>query len=212
MVEFIGIDLETGGLSSDRNAILTCYMSAVNEHLEVLDEIHLFIRPEAPFDAVEEKALKVNNIDLAKHVADPSTITYAQARTTIRSFMQKHGNAKKGSKHTKPMVIGHNVHFDLGFIFTQLADKKEWEKYFGYHVMDTMVACTLLKKVGWLPPEVGKLESLVKHFGVQNLGAHDAKADTLMMLNVFGKMVNMIKDAKKNAGGNSLDLLSMLEK
>jgi DNA polymerase III alpha subunit (gram-positive type) len=187
-------------------------MGATNQHLEVVDEIYLLIKPEAPFDLVEDGALKVNKINIAEHVSNPKALTYAQARAAVHSFMAKNGNPKFGKGQSKPMVLGHNVHFDLGFIHAQLVEKAEFERYFGYHVMDTLVACTLLKKAGWLPPEVAKLDSLVKHFGVQDLGAHNAKADTLMTLNVFGKMIEMLKTTKDSSGGSSVDLLSLLER
>jgi DNA polymerase III epsilon subunit-like protein len=70
----------------------------------------------------------------------------------------------------------------------------------------------ILKDIGVLPETVGNLGSLVRYFEIQERTAHTAKDDVLMMIDVYDKMVQMLKGNIEGSGGLSIDLLSMLEK
>ena len=206
--KYLAFDLETGGLNPKTNAILTGYWGVYNKDFELLDELELFVKPLPPFDLVEASALKVNQIDIQKHIEDPKTVGYADAVGLLTVFLAKH---KGSGRYDKPRPIGHNVDFDLDFIYNQFMDKTTWEKYCSYGKIDTKGIADFLKDVGWLPPEIGRLESLVKHFNLPQLKAHTAKDDTHMMINVYKQLISMLQSSK-SGGITSLDLLQMLEK
>jgi DNA polymerase III alpha subunit (gram-positive type) len=205
--EYLATDTETGGFDETKNPILTCYMAVVGEDFGIIDELDLAIKPEAPFTEVTAGALEVNNIDMAKHTERPDLVTRAQANEKIKAFLKK--NKPKGAK-LKP--LGHNLAYDKRMIQAQLLSKEEWEDLLHYAEMDTKMAGDLLKKAGWLPPEIGKLESLVKHFSITQLGAHNARNDTLMTVEVFRRLIEMLSSRKNSGGESGLDVLSLLEK
>jgi hypothetical protein len=67
----------------------------------------------------------------------------------------------------------------------------------------------VLKRHGWLPPTVGKLDSVVEHFNIPKLEAHIAKNDILMTIQAFLK-IREFMDSKKN-GVSTVDIISLLE-
>lgn len=203
-VRYIALDCETGGLDPSKHAMLTLYMAAVTKDLIVADEIYLKIRPESPSDMVEAEALKVNGLDMRSHLEDPETLSRLDAAKVVYRFLSTHSSPKN-----KPLPLGHNVDFDLNFIYAQIMPRQSLEKLLHYHKMDTMAAVNLLKEVGMLPPELGRLTSLVKHFGIKERTAHNAKEDTLATIDVFAKMTDMLKNM--SSAGSQVDVLSLLE-
>lgn len=205
-IAYIAFDLETGGFDPKVSPILTGCFLAVDESLNVIDELNLKIRPNETYHLVTPEALAVNKINLEAHLADPETLTHAEAKVKLTSFLKKHCAAR-----SKPRSMGHNVGFDAGFVFEQLLTKAEWEKFMHYHSVDTMAVTGFLKDCGWLPKEVGKLESLVKHFNIPKLEHHNARGDILMTVDVYRALRGMVIGAKNGAGQGHEDLLSLLE-
>jgi DNA polymerase III epsilon subunit-like protein len=205
--KYIGFDFETGGLDPEKNPILTGYFCALDKDLNILGDLELSILPDSPYAEVDKDALKVNKIDLEKHMAQ--AITRAEASARLGEFLTKFGGKNKKDKN-RPRPLGHNVAFDLGFL-PQLISKGSIEERLHYGNICTKVLTDFFKEVGVLPEDVGNLESLVRYFNIPKLNAHTAKDDTLMMVGVYGKMIQMIKSS---TGGSSLsvDILSMLEK
>jgi DNA polymerase III epsilon subunit-like protein len=205
--KYIAFDFETGGIDPTKSPALTGYFAALDNNLNILGELELQIRPESPFDFIEEGAMKVNGIDLEKHNADPKTISRAEAGAKLNSFLKEF----RGKSKAKPRPLGHNVAFDVGFT-RQLLTQAEWESSVHYGIVCTSVMTNVLKDIGILPETLGNLGSLVKHFGIQERKAHTAKDDVLMMIDVYAKMIQMLKGNTEGSGGLSVDVLSMLEK
>ena len=207
-LRYIAFDTETGGLEPKLNPILTAYFAIIGDDFSKIDELDIKIRVSAPYDKVEEDALRVNGIDIAAHNADPNTLDRPEAIKRITEFLAKH---KGKGKYDKPHPLGHNLDFDLRMIFEQIMPMTDWEKYVSYAARDTKKASDFLKDFGILPPEIGNLGSLVKHFGIPQLSAHTAKDDVLMTVEVFRKLGELVKKGK-GGGGLSLDVLDILEK
>lgn len=204
--EYLATDTETAGLDETKNPILTAYFAVVGEDFGLIDELYLFIKPEAPFDTIEAEAMAVNKIDLAKHVERADILTRAQATDKLKDFLKK---TKPSGAKLKP--LGHNLGFDKSMIQAQILSKADWNNLLHYSEMDTKMLGDALKKAKWLPPELGKLESYVKYFEIPQLGAHEARNDTLMMIEVYKRMTDMLA-VRKDGGSSSLDVLSLLEK
>jgi DNA polymerase III epsilon subunit-like protein len=205
--KYIAFDFETGGIDPSKNPILTGYFAALDKNLNILGDLELKIRPEAPFDLIEEDAMKVNGIDLEKHNTDPETISRVEASAKLKSFLKEF----KGISKSKPRPLGHNVAFDINFT-RQLLTQKEWESSVHYGIACTSVLTNILKDIGILPETVGNLGSLVRYFNIQERKAHTAKDDVLMMIEVYDKMIQMLKRNVEGYGGLSFDILSVLEK
>lgn len=200
-------DSETGALDPKKGDILTLYMAVTDEDLKILDGLDLKLKPNDRLPIADAEALKINGIDLQKHLADPNTITYAEARIKILAFAKKY--LKKRGRYSNLFILGQNVMFDLGFIWEYIIPKEEWEAHFSYNVEDTKSASLFLKRCGWLPPEVGTLGSLVEFFNIPKLTAHEARGDVLMTIQVYKSLIELLKS--KKSGGNSQDLISLLE-
>jgi DNA polymerase III alpha subunit (gram-positive type) len=206
--KYLAFDTETGGLFPHKNPVLTAYFAVVGEDFGIIDELDLRIKPEAPFLEVDAGALEVNKIDLAKHVEDPRTVSREEASRLLVQFLKKNKPAGRSPK-LRPM--GHNIDFDINMIKAQLIAPETYEDLLHYGKVDTKMVIDFLKDSDWLPQDIGRLESAVRYFGITQLGAHDAKNDTLMMIEVYTKLVDILRNSKKSSV-TSLDILSLLEK
>ena len=202
----VAMDSETGGLTTQAD-VLTLFMSIVDEDFKVLAELDLKLKPNDRLPIVEAGAMKVNKIDLQKHLSDPNTITYKEAKIKILDFIKPY--LKKVGRHSNLSPLGQNLIFDLKFIWEYIIAEEEWNTYFSYNVEDTKTTCLFLKRCGWLPPECGTLNSLVEFFNIAKREAHEARGDVLMTLDVYKAMVALM-ESKKNSGNNQ-DLISLLE-
>ena len=204
---FVCMDSETGGLHAKQVDILTLFMAVTDENFKVIEELDLKLKPNDRLPLVEGQAMAVNNIDLQKHLENPNTVTYAEAKTKIVAFAKKY--LKKRGRYSNLIVLGQNVMFDLGFIWEHIVPKEEWETIFSYNIEDTKTASLFLKRCGWLPKEIGTLKSLVEYFNIPRREAHEAKGDVHMTLDVYKAMIGLMHSKKE--GGNNQDLISLLE-
>lgn len=204
---FVCMDSETGGLRAKQADILTLFMAVTDENFKLIDELDLKLKPNEGLPRVEGQAMAVNKIDLEKHLADPNTVTYEEAKVKIIDFAKKY--LKKRGRYSNLIVLGQNVMFDLKFIWEHIVPEEEWETIFSYNVEDTKTASLFLKRCGWLPKEIGTLKSLVEYFDIPKREAHEAKGDVHMTLDTYKAMIALM-ESKKN-GGNSQDLIGLLE-
>lgn len=205
---YLAFDTETGGINPKENPILTAYFAVLSDDYSVLDELELKIRPSAPYSKVEAEALSTNGIDMRKHEVDPETLDREDAARKLKDFLKKH---KGKGRYDKPIPLGHNISFDIKMITEQLLTQEEWEQNVSYAVRDTKPVCDFLKDFGLLPPEIGKLDSLVRHFNIKQLKAHVAKDDVLMTVEAYKKLGEMVRGLGESSG-LSLDVLDILEK
>jgi DNA polymerase III alpha subunit (gram-positive type) len=204
---FCVMDSETGGLDPKKSDILTLYMAMTDDDLKVIDELDLKLKPDGRLPIADAGALEVNKIDLQKHLTDPNTITYSEAKVKIVAFVKKY--LKKRGKYSNIIVLGQNVMFDLNFIWEYICNKQDFEAIFSYNVEDTKTAALFLKRCGWLPKEIGTLSSLVEYFNIPKREAHEAKGDVHMTIDVYKAMISLMKSKKD--GGSSQDIISLLE-
>lgn len=204
---FVCMDSETGGLRAKQADILTLFMAVTDEDFKVIDELDLKLKPNDRLPVVEGQAMAINKIDIQKHLEDPTTVTYAEAKVKIISFAKKY--LKKRGRFSNLVPLGQKVDFDLKFIWEYIIPEEEWEGLFSYNVEDTKTASLFLKRCGWLPKDTGTLKSLVEYFNIPRRKAHEAKGDVHMTLDVYKAMISLM-DSKKE-GRNSQDLISLLE-
>lgn len=203
----LAFDSETGGLDPKTSDLLTAYFAIVDENLKIIDELDLKLKPNDRLPQVEAGAMKVNKIDLKKHLEDPNTLTYSEAKPLLVALIKKY--LKKTGRYSNLSPLGQNILFDISFVQEYLIPKSEWDSMIHYGNTDTKVIAEFLKDCQWLPPEVGNLGSLVKHFNVPMRDAHNAKEDTHMTLDVYIAMLKLM--ASKKDGGQTTDIISLLE-
>jgi DNA polymerase III epsilon subunit-like protein len=205
---YVAFDSETGGLNPASADMLTFYMAIVDRNFKILDEIDLKLKPDSRLPVAEEGALKVNGIDLYKHLADPGIVTYSEAKEKILVLLKKY--LKKKGRYSNLTPLGQNVQFDIDWLQHHILPKEEYDKLLHYGKMDTKMITDFMKAATWLPPDLGSLDSLAKHFNVALSNAHNAKADTLATVEIYKKLLELMA-SRKDGGGQGVDLVSLLE-
>lgn len=205
---FMPFDSETGGLDENKADLLTWYGAIMTEDYQILDEVYLKLKPDnGRLPIAEAGALKVNGIDIQEHLSDPETVTYSQGREIVMKMLKKH--LQKNGKFSNITPFGYNVPFDIRWTQKHLIPSEDWLSTLHYKIWDVMQDVDFLKRAGWLPKELGSLTTVVDYLGVPKRGAHNAKEDTLMTVDVAKKVMELMKSKKD--GGQSQDLISLLE-
>ncbi len=90
----------------------------------------------------------------------------------------------------KLIPIGHNVQFDILFIYEHLLSKKHWDQHVSYRKLDTGTIAQFFKLCGFIPDDKsGSLEYLAERFGVKFKDrAHTAESDAMMCVHILQKM------------------------
>jgi len=186
-MKILAFDCETGGLEPEDASLLSVYFQVLDDNLEPIDDLELFVKPDDGVYLINEGALRVNKIDLITHSA--KAITYKEAGKQLKEFLAKHGSLRE-----KLIPFGHNVPFDIKFVLNYLVGKAYWNKYVSYHMLDTVTAAVLFKLAKKLKSNQKlSLVPLAENFGIDSSNAHDAKADIGMTVNVLKSMVKEIE-------------------
>jgi hypothetical protein len=205
---YLPFDSETGGLNPKTCDMLTLYMAIMDEDFKIIEELDLKLKPDGGrLPVAEARALQVNGIDLKAHMEDPATITYSEAKKLVVAMVKKYLQKKGRYSNIRP--FGQNVTFDIDFVNEHLIPKDEWDSMIHYGKVDTKIVTDFLKDVGWFPKDLGSLGSVVDYLGLPKRHAHNAKEDTLMCIDVYKKIVEIMKSKKENSG--TQDLISLLE-
>lgn len=206
---WLAFDVESGSLDPSTADLLTLYMAIVDENFKIADELDLKLKPDGGrLPIAEAGALKVNGIDLYKHLADPETITYSEAKEKIVTMVKKY--LKKHGKYSNITALGQNIGFDIDWLQYHVLPKEEYNKLIHYGKVDTKMCVDFLKDSGWFPRDIGNLGSIAKHLNVPLSNAHNAKSDTLATVEIYKKLLELMA-SKKDGGGQSVDLIALLE-
>ena len=210
-MHYLFFDTETTGVDAQVDHILTAYFGIYGADFQLLDELYLQLKPEdiSVLDP-HSQAFAVNGIDLRKHLEDPLTVSYAEGRKKLTEMLTRH---KIAGKKRSYRPCGHNVDFDVKFVNERLLDRETWGKIVHYNTLDTLRIATFLQDAGFLPVELGKLESFVKYFNIPMGETHHAREDTRMTVDVYKALRNLLISQKKTLGGvtSGNSLLDIIE-
>lgn len=207
MQYYAAFDTETGGLNPETTDVLTFYMGILDEDFKLVDEINLKLKPDDRLPIAEAGALRVNGINIQAHMADPETITYSEAKERIITMLKKY--LKKNGRYSNIRPLGQNVQFDLDYTWKYLIDRDTWDGIVHYGKIDTKGITDFLKDAGWFPRELGSLGTVVEYLQLPKRAAHNAREDTLMCVDVYKKILEIMKAKKENSVQQ--DLISLLE-
>lgn len=177
------IDTETGGVDDKINPILTLGLAVTDDDYKVIFKNEFKIKNK--YDLVcEEKALMVNRINLEEH--------NKYALDPIEVILLFNKTIKKFFKGEMPLIMGHNINFDIGFIKQMyLREKKEF-KYF--RNLDTLQLCRFLETWGLIKPQSSKMDDLIKYFQITSLGKkHSALVDVLNNIKIAKILKSSVK-------------------
>lgn len=187
-MKYLACDVESGGVDSKKQSILTAYLAVLDSNFNIIDELELAVKPNDGNYVVTAEAMNINKINLIEH--DAKAITESEAGGKLRDFLIQ--NNKDGADKLIP--VGHNVKFDIIFMGDKLLNIRTIEKYVSYRYLDTGVLAQALKAIGKIPESVsGSLGSLVSHYKINPGEFHTARGDTLMTIEVLKRMLAEIK-------------------
>jgi oligoribonuclease (3'-5' exoribonuclease) len=201
-------DCETGGTDEKKTDLLTVYACIMDEDYKIIDELDLKLKPDnGRLPICEAGALAVNKIDVKKHLEDPDTVTYSEGRKKLLAMVRKYA-ARRG-RFSNMTPFGFNVPFDKRYVQQYLITPEEWEGIFHYKDEDVDQAVSFLRRVGWIPKDVARLQDVADYLGVAKRLAHNAKEDVMRTIDTDKKLVELMNSKKE--GGQTQDLISLLE-
>lgn len=178
---YLFLDTETGGLDPQYSLLTLAAVIADKDFNPIRGgnkEDTLYLQVRHPEYLVTPGAMTINKIDLVHHSAVGLKIE--DARVAFEEFIKK-GLTMSGT--SKLMPVGHNLAFDLRFIWAQLMPREVWERYCGYHFLDTMTVARFFNAIGLLQSGCN-LVDLRELFQIETGEAHNALADTQATLAV----------------------------
>lgn len=182
------LDLETTGLDSEANGILSIAAKLYNSNREVVTSFKSNCNPE---DAeINLGALKVNRFTI-------ETIKSLRSeKDTILHFCDWLLSLKVDGEL---VVAGHNVHFDLSFIKSKLKkyNISGFDQAVSHRVIDTASVGRVLVEAGVLPKNTKiSLKDLVVASGIEydSERHHSAEYDVNITAKLLFKMIDLLKE------------------
>ncbi len=109
---FLVLDVETGGVESETDALLSIAAVAcvrkIDGNIEELDEMSVIINPPKNL-LIKEQALAKNKLNVATLRANG--LSEVEALSQLLKLGSRHRNGK-----SFPLIVGWNIHFDLAFL------------------------------------------------------------------------------------------------
>jgi exonuclease I len=204
----LAFDTETGGLEPGNADLLTFYGGLFDEDFKLVEELYLKLKPnDDRLPIAEAQALKVNGIDIKAHLADPETISYQEGNAKLVAMLRRH--LQKTGRFSNIRPFGYNVPFDIKWTQHYLLSPTEWNSILHYKHVDVMQSVDFLKDCDWFPQDLGSLGTVVDYLQLPKRSCHNAKEDTLMTIDVYKKIKDLMKSKKE--GGSAQDLILLLE-
>lgn len=179
-------DTETGGLDAKSISLLSFFGLILDSNLNIVDDINLMIKPNDGIYRLDIEAMKVNKIDILQH--DINAVAEAKAGLKLRDFLYKHSEFATNSR-TKIIPAGHNIgRLDIP-MGERLIGFEEWNRLIVRRTIDTGTIAQFMILNGSLPETNDcSLKQLCEHYGIEYVGAHTAKQDVFMTLEVLRAM------------------------
>lgn len=171
--DYVVFDLETTGISQERDAIIEISAVKVEKH-EIVGEFSTLVNPGRHIPA---GATAVNGIT-DEMVKDAPGIEAA-----VQNFLDFIGDF---------VLVGHNIHtFDTNFVYDAAL------QFLGREVRNDYID-TLYMARSCLPElEHHKLTDVAAHFGLQTQGAHRALFDCMMNQGCYEALGKLMEEKKK---------------
>lgn len=165
------VDVETTGLSAQKNGIIQIALLAENEKGKVVDILNIKMKPfkECEYD---DTALEINGITREE---------ISEYENESVMFLKIIKFLKRNTKKERFTFCGYNTQFDMKFVRAMFFrnTKVRFDHYFNYYDIDTYSLVKLLDLSGELDGKVcKKLGAICNTMGVEFRGkAHDALVD-----------------------------------
>lgn len=197
---FIVLDVETGGLDSDKHPITQIAFKVVEPtKFAVLEQWSTFIKPYDELtitqDALNHSRVTIDEINAG--------ISADKALEHLIITIKKH--IPKGSKARQnlPIMVGHNIPFDRNFIkylFSRRA--KDVDDFLDVLMYDTLrMIIDYEMNVKDADKLNNKLSIVCQRYGIKLKAAHVAAADVEATLQLFKLLMTRFRSNKNNKDG-----------
>lgn len=194
---YLFIDTETGGFKAAEHSLLTLSAIVTDSAFNIVpvptgsdnpDDIPgcLHLRIKGAEYSVTPQAMAINKIDLVKHA---ETAVYTDvARQQFVNFITA---GLRMTKQRKFIPAGHNVQFDMRFIWHQLMGEEAWNLYCTHPQFDTAAIARYLNSAGKISGGCS-LPVLRERFQIHTGAAHDAEVDNLATIELAKKFMELL--------------------
>jgi len=182
--------VETGGKMDTKNPITEIAIVIISgATLEEIARFSTFVKPYGGL-VIEQEALDYTGITMKQIEGGMEVEEVVEAVIKITKETKQ-----STSHHYKPIVVGHNVQFDIGFIRGMFEHvKADYDKSFNKDYFCTM---RLDHARNYATPELGyKLEECCDRAGVELIDAHGAINDTLATTDLFKYHILAMRSGK----------------
>jgi len=198
---YLFIDTETGGFKPAEHSLLTLSAIITDKDFNIMpvptqstdpDSIpgclHLRIKSEQY--SVTPRAMEVNKIDLVKHAE--IAVEPGDARQQFVNFITA---GMRMTQVRKLVPAGHNVKFDMRFIWHHILAEEPWSMYCTAPEFDTAAIARYLNSAGKISGGCS-LAVLRERFSIYTGTAHDAEVDNLATIELAKKFMEFLPPNK----------------
>lgn len=199
---YIVLDCETGGTSSSKNPITQLAAILIDgKSLHEMDRYTNFIQPygEELGYVIQQEALDYTGITRAQIAAG------IHIKQMVSDLIELTEKARAHNKHVayKPLVVGHNVQFDIGFLVAAFQYcKQDFYKHFQPDYF-----CTMRLSQAKHYPDSGdykyNLEASCERAGVELLDGHDALNDTIATKELYVSFIRTLRESSFTSSSNN---------
>lgn len=188
---FIIVDCETGGLVASENPITQIAMLAIEP--ETFKEINRFEAFVKGYDNLKYNPVALESTMISMNDINKGIDVEKMCRLFIEFCKQVTPEGDRGAK--KPILVGHNIIFDIAFIRRAFQScKKNLGDYVSSNNGEIAYFDTLLMaKHYWLNEKGHRLEDCLKRVGINLTDAHRAMNDVLGTTKLFSFFMGKLK-------------------
>jgi DNA polymerase-3 subunit alpha (Gram-positive type) len=184
---YIIFDVETGGFNEQENPITQIALLTIDATtLKEIDRFETFIKPYDDLvitkEALDITGLKMTDINKG--------VDKKEAVDILSKYLKK--SMPNNRPENRPVMIGHNVQFDMRFLFYLFESCK---KDLFSSVGDTTICTMALAKQAYPDAPSLKLGKVCEEAGIKLNDAHKAMNDVLATTELFRYFTNRLRSA-----------------
>lgn len=190
---YLVLDVETGGLDPKQHSLIeVAYAVIVNRFITLRRQLLI-----NDGKVITDRALEVNGYERKK--VQTEYMDASKAALIFVNDLTEYIDPFQVDEHFIP--VGHNVGFDLRFIEAWLKDAQLHEFYWmcidEKNALDTLTLSRQARNRELILTENAKLEEVARYFGVDRSGAHTAKVDVEVTIDVLARLLRLFHRAQK---------------
>jgi ribonuclease T len=196
---FCIIDLETGGLDSNKDAVLEVAMVICNDSFKDLAVYESYVLPFQNL-FVNEKALKVTNLKM--EIINKEGV---EEKKVVEAIIDKLKSVNEsGTGKGLPIIVGHNIQFDINFLVKMFARYNyDFNNFVSGVRIDTLGLAKIMwgSMLGYKEAKSYKLGDCCQREGVSVADSHRALNDVMATKGLLQFFVNLMQgggEIKKN--------------